>query len=210
MTLLEVLQDIGAQCNDPELDALKDRAKSHFFKAVSHLLSSDDFVESDVPGLMVTSTQTMESASFTGADNWGMNYLVINNVYKMIGFYEAPYGNTTWGNSDKFITLLDRGRTNLLEFKNNPEMQPKESELFVIQDGDTYTFFINETSNWAFSSGHSFSYTYIADFNGNNLGDASLIAPEAGTLNYIAEFSYVFTRKAISMAVVTLLAEDQE
>ena len=50
MTYLDVLTDIGAIANDPNLDSLKDRAKDHFMRAVSAVISSGEYSESDIPG----------------------------------------------------------------------------------------------------------------------------------------------------------------
>lgn len=53
MNLLEVKQEIGAQLNDPNLEAYDSRAQAAFVRALTSLIKAGDYVPEDIPSLYI-------------------------------------------------------------------------------------------------------------------------------------------------------------
>lgn len=206
MTWLQVLQDIGAIANDPELDSLKDRAKFHFAKAFSDVVMSGEYTQNDIPGYFKLQTD------LAFVDN-PVN-LSSKQILKIDKIFLNPTSDST--TTSKFVSV--KPIEDIIQMSSNPLMKPGKQDVFMYRVGNDLHAITLDGSTTPASAGDrkstinlnqtgsdQFYMYYIEDFDYAAFEDDYEL--NEGTSRSL---SFAFTRKLISMAGAALIAEDAQ
>jgi hypothetical protein len=199
MLYFDVLQEICAQLNDPDMISLKERAKDHFASALTFLMTDGEYTEDDIPYYY----KTVDDAKFTGAGNtYDLRPL---KVLKILNMYMDP---TTPSVSGAEVIISPKTVEQLSRMKATPQLQPTVYDLFIVRTGNTLTAYIATSSKFTPAT-DPISLTYVQDIDNSDWDDTESTGTDfQASDNYL--FSFSFTRRAIAKAVATLLAEDKE
>ena len=201
MLYLDVLQDICAQLNDPDMVSLKERAKDHFVRALSYLINEGNFTESDIPGYYKSTDITPDVKGEASID-----------AYKVLKIVNYVYSVGTASSVGSEVLITPKTLEQLSRINATPSLQPTKYDLFIVRQGNLLRCFVGPlNANFKFNQ-DKFEMIYIEDINNSSWNDAPSVL-EGGTdfqsaIDY--KFSFSFTRRAIERAVLTLLAEDKE
>ena len=206
MTWLEVLQDIGAIANDPDLTSLKSRAKYHFGKAFSDIVMSGEYSQNDIPGYFKLITSV----------NFVTNHYDISNhlVLKIDKIFLNPTSDNT--TTSKFVSV--KPIEDIIQMSSNDHMRPGKQDIFIYRVGDDLHAFTKDGTTTPASSGDrqstinlnqsgndTFYMYYIEDFDYSAFEDD--LELNSGASRFL---SFSFTRKCIGMAGANLIAEDAQ
>ena len=199
MLYFDVLQDICAQLNDPDMVSLKERAKEHFARALSHLINEGHYTESDIPGYY-------KSVDLT-PDIKGEKDI---SQYKVLKIVNYVYSVGTTSASGAEVIISPKTLEQLSRMNSTPSLQPSKYDLFIVRQGNLLRCFTSIIASNFELDKDSFQMIYIEDIDNSSWNDSE---GGSGTDfqssgNYL--FSFSFTRRAIERAVQTLLVEDKE
>ena len=122
MTYLEVLTEIGAQLNDPDLETYKERIKPYFLTALISAIKSGEFTDADYAGWV----KLEDDLDFDSnpADIESLNALEIK------GLYPNPAVSEKMNIVEKTVSEISRiGR--------NTELSPGYEDLFWYRVGNS-------------------------------------------------------------------------
>ncbi len=120
MTYLAVLQDIGAQVADPDLDSYKERAKDHFLRALASMITADDFTENDIKGYIKLKTDLIFSTN-----PYDANAL---NILKIVDVMTDPLIPVDF-------SVYVKGFGDMRLLSHIEELRPEATEVFIYQVG---------------------------------------------------------------------------
>tara|TARA_R110002020_G_scaffold82687_7_gene205063 strand:- start:3349 stop:3969 length:621 start_codon:yes stop_codon:yes gene_type:complete len=206
MTWLEILQDIGAIANDPDLTSLKSRAEYHFGKAFSDIVMSGEYTQNDVPGYFKLVTDV----------NFVTNPYNISNriVLKIDKIFLDPTADNT--STSKFVSV--KPIEDIIQMSSNNHMRPGKQDIFIYRVGDNLHAFTKDGTTTPASAGSrestinldqsgydNFYMYYVEDFDYSAFEDS--LELNSGTQRFL---SFSFTRKCIGIAGAALIVEDAQ
>ena len=206
MTWLQILKDIGAIANDPDLTSLKSRAEFHFAKAFSEIVMSGEYTQNDIPGYF----KEVTDITFV-ANPYSLASLELLKIDKI--FLDPTADNSV---TSKFVSI--KPVEDLIQISSNDLMKPGKQDVFMYRVGNNLTAFTKDgkttpvgagdrksTVNLNQSGADQFYMHYIKDFSYASFGDD--VELNTGSSR---EISYAFTRKCIAIAGAGLIAEDAQ
>ena len=196
MTYLEVLTDICSRVADPDLDSYKERAKDHFFRAVTtkvnEWVDAKDYreVEQNVPGFVKTKTDVDFSDNANTEED--LNGL---SIFRILNFFLPP-------GTDKDVIITMRDPAELNRQSALETLQPTDNDLFIHHIGNTLYGFTGGGTPVFVLGTTTLIMEYIEDISDSGWTDATDLQSATDYL-----LSYNFTRSCIDIASKTLLDE---
>lgn len=185
MNYLEALQDIGAMVNDPDLETYKDRAKSHFIRAINAAVKSGEFSENDYMGYV----KVVANLKFTA----GVYDLTSLEPTRIIELSPVPSSGDVFG-----VTM--KTPDEVAKISRNSEMSPGYEDVFVWQIGTNLYAQVASVSAVNLTT-EEFYLRYAKNIDDSAWTDSTDLQ---ATANYL---SLSLVRAAIGVAVATLEAE---
>ncbi len=190
MTYLEVLQDIGAQVADPELDTYKERAKDHFLRAIANEIVAENFRNSDIPGFLKVKTDVDFSDAGDTEDLNGLK------IFRILNYFLPP-------GTDKKVIITEKDPAELNKMSSIETLQPTDNDLFIYHIGN-YLYGLTGSGSPVFNLGtDNLIMEYIEDIDDENWAEATDLQDAT---DY--QLSYNFTRRCITIASQTLLEKE--
>lgn len=188
MKYIRALQMIGAKVGDPGLLKVKDLARMAFVDAITSLVVSGDYLESDIPAHVLLKTDL--SFSSNPYDAQALSLL------KVIDIMPDPA-------TINDFTFYQKDFTELKMVSQLTEVQPQVTEVFYYQVGLKIYVMYHATSNYTPASDTLYMkyVTQISDAAWTDASDLQLTP---------IFFSTGITRKAITLAAESLSIEEKE
>ncbi|MAE81517.1 MAG: hypothetical protein CMB80_02185 [Flammeovirgaceae bacterium] len=198
MRYFDVLTDICAQLNDPDMISLKDRAKDHFLRALAHLVNEGQFTESDISGYYKEGSIILITGQGLQLDSF--------KILKILSFYIHP---TLIPDAGDEVWITPKSIEQMARINSTPALRPTKYDLFICRTGNSLRGYTSPGSNFTLGT-DAITMSYVQDIDGSEWNDSD--GPDATDFQASDDFlfSFSFTRRAIAQAVQTLMVEEKE
>ena len=186
MTYLQILTDICSRVADPDLDTYKERAKDHFLRALTTMVTSGEYIDSDIRGYIKLKTDLTFSTN-----PYNASALKILKISEIMPNPQTPNNYSVYYKEFEDLKLVSQVA----------KLQPEATEVFIFMVGiSMYAVYKATGSNFVPATATLYmKYVEIIDSSG--WVDATVID---GTPYWI---STNFIRRGIEIASKTLLDE---